>query len=158
MDSQRFDRITSSFAHTQSRRGTLRLFGLAAFGASGLSLLIAEPGDARRRKKKNKSGAGGGNQDGSGGGNQDGSGGGSQDGSRKQLKEICEPSVDKCASGLACGSPTTRHTCSSSVPDGDSHWCCVPPGGRCTECDCCGDYYCSYDDNNVPTCVPNPEG
>jgi len=31
------------------------------------------------------------------------------------------------------------------------------PGGRCTECDCCGDDYRAYDDNSVPVCVPNSE-
>lgn len=174
MDSHRFDEVTSSFAQTRTRRDALRLFGLAAFGASGISLALTNTGEARKRRKRRRkngikhgsgsgNGTGGGNQDGTGGG--DGSGGGNQHGTggnqsspTKQLREICSPAADTCAAGLQCGTPTTRHTCSSSIPGKESHWCCVPPGGRCTECDCCGNYYCAYDDNNVPMCVPNPEG
>ena len=162
MDSQNFDRIASSLAHTHTRRDAMRLLGLAALGASGLGLLSQHDGEARRRRRKkgrkHGSGAGGG----TGGGSQNGTGGGTGIGSGggpvKALRQICTPGADTCASGLQCGTPTNRHTCGSSVPDNDSTWCCVPPGGSCTECDCCGNYYCAYDDNNVPTCQPNPEG
>jgi hypothetical protein len=78
-------------------------------------------------------------------------------GPNKGLREICTPGVDICSAPWQCDAPTTRHTCSGTVL-GVSAWCCVPPGGWCTECDCCGDYYCAYDDNNVPSCQPNPEG
>lgn len=166
MDSQHFDRIASSFAQSHTRRDTVRLLGLAVLGASGLGLLGQTSGEARRRRKKKGikhgsgagGGTGGGNQDGTGGGTGTGGGSGSGGGPVKSLRQICSPSTDTCASGLQCGAPTNRHTCSSSVPDDDSNWCCVPPGGACTECDCCGNYYCSYDDNNVATCQPNPEG
>lgn len=73
------------------------------------------------------------------------------------LREICIPGLDVCASPYQCDAPTTRHTCSGTVA-GVTAWCCVPPGGFCTECDCCGDFYCEFDDNNVATCQPNPEG
>ena len=73
------------------------------------------------------------------------------------LREICVPGLDVCASPYQCDVPTTRHTCSSTVA-GVSAWCCVPPSGGCTECDCCGNYYCAFDDNNVASCQPNPEG
>ncbi len=86
-----------------------------------------------------------------------GGGGGGGGGDTLGLFEICEPGVDTCEAGLRCDSPTTRHTCSSTV-EGVEAWCCVPPGGACTECDCCGNYYCAYDDDNNPTCQPNPEG
>jgi hypothetical protein len=73
------------------------------------------------------------------------------------LREMCVPGLDVCAAPYQCDAPTTRHTCSGTVA-GVSAWCCVPPGGNCTECDCCGNYYCAFDDNNVATCQPNPEG
>jgi len=170
MDSQRFDRIASSFAESHNRRDAVRLLGLAALGASGLGFLSQSDGDARRRRKGRKKGVqhgsgagggtGGGSQNGTGGGTGtgSGSGGGGGTGPVKALRQMCTPGTDTCASGLQCGAPTNRHTCSSSVPEDDSNWCCVPPGGSCTECDCCGNYYCAYDDNNVPTCQPNPEG
>jgi hypothetical protein len=158
MESTRFDQITSTFAQTRTRRSALGLLGMAALGASGLELLVADEGEARRRrKKKNKhKNQGSGTGTGSGGGTS-GGGGNSTNGNAKGLHDICIPGQDTCSAGLQCGAPTTRHTCSSTV-EGVDAWCCVPPGGRCSECDCCGDYYCAYDDNNVPMCVPNPEG
>ena len=75
----------------------------------------------------------------------------------KKLHQICSPGKDRCSSGLKCSTPTTRHTCSDTV-QGVGNWCCVPPGGSCKECDCCGNNYCEFDDNNQPHCVPNPEG
>jgi hypothetical protein len=54
MDSKRFDAITGSFADTHSRRGALRLLGLAALGASGLAVLGHEDGQAKKKKRKKK--------------------------------------------------------------------------------------------------------
>jgi hypothetical protein len=146
MESERFDRLIGSLGRVQSRRGALRI-AAATFGLSGLKLLGLQETSARRHKKhKNRQG--------------NGSPPASpppSSGPTKSLREICTPGVDTCASGLACDSPTTRHTCSSTV-EGVDDWCCVPPGGSCTECDCCGDYYCHFDDNNEPHCEPNPEG
>jgi len=102
---------------------------LAALGVAGGSGPITE---ARRKKKRRKKKSLG-------------------------LKARCTPGKSKCKSGLTCDVPTTRHTCSDTVM-GVDEWCCVPPGGSCSECDCCGDYYCEFDDNNEPHCVPNPEG
>jgi hypothetical protein len=132
METRRFDHLVSGLSQTRTRRGALR-FLAAAIGVGAAAPLLAESGDARRRRRKKKGGSGG-----------------------LGLQEICTPRRSTCAKGLKCGSPTTRHTCSSTV-EGVESWCCVPPGGRCTECDCCGDYYCEYDDNNNPTCQPNPE-
>lgn len=78
-------------------------------------------------------------------------------GPNKGLRELCSLGVDTCSAPWICSTPTTRHTCSGTVA-GVSTWCCVPPGGACTECDCCGDYYCAYDGDNIPACQPNPEG
>jgi hypothetical protein len=134
METRQFDHLVSGLAETGTRRGMLR-FLAAAVGTAAAVPLLAESGEARRkRRRKKKAVAGGG----------------------KALREICTPGQTTCAKGLQCGAPTTRHTCSSTV-EGVESWCCVPPGGRCSECDCCGDYYCEYDDNNTPTCQPNPE-
>ena len=177
MDTQRFDALTATLAQAQPRRGVLRLLGAAVLSTAGLGLRAADESQARRKGGKggkgggkgggsgtgggtgggNQDGTGGGDGSGSGGGNQDGTGGGTGGGPKKSLREICEPQVDVCRGNLQCGTPTTRHTCSSTV-DGVEAWCCVPPGGACTECDCCGNYYCAYDDDNNPTCQPNPEG
>lgn len=143
MDTQRFDSLTSNFAATSSRRQALRFLAAAAFGAGSLAIARHDDASAKRKggKKHKRPYQGGGSQP-------------AQPG--KGLREICIPGQDVCGAGLQCGSPTTRHTCSSTV-EGVDAWCCVPPGGRCSECDCCGNYYCAYDDNNNPTCVPNPE-
>lgn len=73
MDTQRFDRMASSFAQTQTRRTALRMLAATAFGVGGLTLLTVEEGDAKKkRKKKGGSGKGGSNPGGgSGGGNKD---------------------------------------------------------------------------------------
>lgn len=54
MDSQRFDRIATTLAdtQTQTRRGLLRLLTGAALGATGLSLLGTSGTDARRRRRR----------------------------------------------------------------------------------------------------------
>lgn len=144
MDQHRFDRFTAAIA-TSSRRQALRLLGVAALGATALPLIGSETAEARRKHKHHKHHGGG------------GTGGGGGGGGGLGLQEICDPATDTCAKGLTCDSPTTRHTCSSTV-EGVDTWCCVPPGGSCTECDCCGNFYCEFDDNNQPHCVPNPEG
>jgi hypothetical protein len=113
-------------------------------GVGGLSLL-ASPTTARRRKKHK------GGRRGKGGGGGGGGGGGTLG-----LGEICEPGgAETCQSGLKCDSPTTQHQCSSTVEDIDT-WCCVPPGGPCTECECCGNYKCDFGDANPDgACILN---
>ncbi|MCA9879749.1 MAG: hypothetical protein KC442_18275, partial [Thermomicrobiales bacterium] len=145
MDGSRFDRLAGRLAEPGSRRGVFSLLGVSALLAGGL---VATDADARHRKRrqrrrKNKGNKGGGNN---GGGN---NGGGAQ----LALRATCTPGQSTCASGLRCDSPTTRHSCSSTIAGIDA-WCCVPPGGPCTECDCCGDNYCNGDG----VCVTNPEG
>jgi hypothetical protein len=135
VDTTKFDRLTSQFAEADTRRGVLRFFAATALGVGSLAVLHQNETDARRRRKKHKTGSG----------------------PTKGLRETCSAGQDTCSGGLQCSTPTTRHTCSSTV-QGVSTWCCVPPGGSCTECDCCGDNYCEFDDNNQPHCVPNPEG
>jgi hypothetical protein len=134
MDANSFDQITSRFATTRSRRGALRMLVVALSGGELLALRHDAEARRKRRKKKQRG-----------------------KGETKRLRQGCTPGRDRCSDGLQCDTPTTRHTCSSTV-QGVSTWCCVPPGGSCTECDCCGDYYCAFDDNNNPTCQPNPEG
>ncbi len=133
MDPTRFDTLTRALTQLRStaatpRRAALKLLASGAFGAALVRAGGAEV--VAKRKKKKKKGL--------------------------KLKALCTPGKSKCAKGLKCGQPTTRHTCDSSTPD-NSDWCCVPPGGSCTECDCCGDFYCDFDNNNEPHCVPNPE-
>ena len=143
METTRFDEITSTLAETSTRRSALRFLAAAAFGVGAMTVLGGEESSARRRGGKK-------------GGHKGGHGGGG--GAAKSAEEICVPGRDTCASGLQCGTPTTRHTCSDTV-QGIDHWCCLPAGSIChTECDCCGNYYCSYDDNNIGHCVVNPEG
>ena len=162
MDTTRFDRITSTFAQSHSRRGALRLLAAATLGAGGLSVLATDEGQAKKRRKGK--GKGKGNDvvitpDPSGGTGTvapEPIGSTGAGGSVRALRQICTPGNDTCSSGLQCDAPTSRHTCSSTVK-GIASWCCVPPGGECSECDCCGNNYCSYDDNNVGHCVPNPE-
>jgi hypothetical protein len=145
MDDSRFDVLVSRLAEPGSRRRVLGVLGISTLAAVGLedAALDAEAKRRRRRKrrkgKKNKKGK---NQ------NPRGSGG-----TPLKLREICTPGQSTCEGNLQCSSPTTRHSCSSTV-EGVANWCCVPPGGMCTECDCCGDYYCGGDG----TCIPNPEG
>lgn len=140
MDRHHFDRLTVNIARSETRREALRRLGITALGLGGIALL-ADPVAARRRRRRKKKRRGG------------GGGGGGLD-----LMEICEPGKDTCRAGLRCDTPTTRHTCSSTV-EGVDAWCCVPPGGPCTECECCGDFYCDFGDANPDgACRPNPEG
>ncbi|MCC6315598.1 MAG: hypothetical protein IT337_16490 [Thermomicrobiales bacterium] len=137
MDNLRFDRLIQSLAETSTpRRVALKALAGGVFGTALVRLGSAEA-DARKKKHKHHHHH-------------------RKPTSKKQLGDACNPSKDTCAGHLVCDTPTTRHTCSDSIPSGD--WCCVPPGGSCTECDCCGNYYCEFDNNNEPHCVPNPEG
>jgi hypothetical protein len=52
METARFDELTSSFAQTHTRRGALRLLGLAAASAGSLTLLGSMDGEAKRKRKK----------------------------------------------------------------------------------------------------------
>ena len=54
MDTTMFDRLALTVAEKPDRRGLLRLFGVAALGVTGLSLLGTGEGDAKRRKKRKK--------------------------------------------------------------------------------------------------------
>jgi hypothetical protein len=54
METRQFDRITATFAQTRSRRSVLGVLGVAAFGASGVSLLSVAEGEAKRRGKGKK--------------------------------------------------------------------------------------------------------
>lgn len=141
MERSRFDSLVTSVAQSRSRRDTLRLFGLAIIGGAGV--LATDDAEARRKHRRGKKNKKGGSQT-------------PPPPPGLALRSICTPGQSVCASGLKCDVPTTRHTCSSTVEDVDA-WCCVPPGGKCTECDCCGNFYCKFDDNNNPTCQPNPE-
>jgi hypothetical protein len=150
MATTRFDEITSTLAETSTRRGALRFLVAAVFGAGSLALVGAQESEARRRRPVRRRPR--------------------RPGSpprpyphveprpTKSARQICVVGRDTCSGGLQCGAPTTRHTCSSTV-EGIDAWCCLPQGAVCsTECDCCGNNYCSYDDNNVGHCVTNPEG
>ena len=139
MDGSRFDNLVGRLTESGSRRRALGVLGLSALIASGLQAAIPET-DARHRRKHRKGKKGKGNKGGDGG-------------PQLQLGDICTPGNSTCASGLRCDSPTTRHTCSSTV-EGVDAWCCVPPGGNCNECDCCGNNYCSGEG----VCVTNTEG
>lgn len=137
MDGSRFDTLVSRLAEPGSRRRALGMLGVSALVAGGLELSSSNA-DAgrrgRRKKRKGKKKNGG-------------------DGTRLALGDICTPGRSTCAQGLECDSPTTRQNCNSTV-EGIDAWCCVPPGGMCSQCECCGDNYCGGDG----TCIPNPEG
>ena len=139
MENTHFDHFVSRFAEAGTRRGALRFLAAATLGLGSLATVRQEDTEARHKRKKHKGGGGG------------------STGPTKGLREICTPGVDTCSSGLNCNTPTARHTCSDTV-EGVDTWCCVPPGGSCTECDCCGDYSCEFDDNNQSHCLTNPEG
>jgi hypothetical protein len=51
METSQFDRISTAFAQTRSRRTALRCLGTAALGAGGFSLLVSTEGEAKRRRK-----------------------------------------------------------------------------------------------------------
>jgi len=49
-----FDRMTATVAQSRSRRDVLRVLGVAAFSAGGLSLIGSAEGEAKRRRKRKK--------------------------------------------------------------------------------------------------------
>ena|SRR5215208_2062365 len=54
MATTRFDKITSSLAQTQTRRGVLRLLATAALGAGGLTALGHDASQAKKKGKRKK--------------------------------------------------------------------------------------------------------
>jgi len=142
MNGPRFDHLVSGIAAPSTRRRVLGVLGISAFLAGGLQASSHDTEAGRRRRKKNKKG-------------NKGKGGGG--GTLLGLRDICTPGTSTCEQGLRCDSPTTHHSCSSTVEDVNA-WCCVPPGGSCTECDCCGDYYCGSNANGDLACISNMKG
>jgi hypothetical protein len=146
MDSTRFDSLTRALSGGNEGRSRRTFLTLASGGLlAGLAPALAAEATKRKKRKKRKKHKRGGGGDG-----------------ELSLRAICDPAAttpaETCQSGLRCDTPTTRHTCSGTV-EGVDTWCCVPPGGKCTECDCCGDYYCDFGDANPDgACIPNPEG
>jgi hypothetical protein len=51
METSQFDRISTTFAQTGSRRSVFRHLGVAALGAGGFNLLMSAEGEARRRRR-----------------------------------------------------------------------------------------------------------
>lgn len=147
MDSSRFDTLVSRLAEPGSRRRALGLLGLSALVAGGLQA-VPETEARRRKRRKNKNK--------------------NQTPPpvvppvrtpNKQKRQVCTPSADLCAAGSTCGTPTEDHRCSSTIDEwiGDAaNLCCVPPGGACTSCECCGDFYCKFEQGDTGTCQPQP--
>jgi hypothetical protein len=145
MDSQRFDAITSTLGQTPTRRGMVRLLGLAALSATGLGLLVADDSSARRRKKRGGKG------------------------SARCLKsgDLCETDGQCCGTDLICEVPTNASnsdtrccgaqgaTCGGVNEDGDAQppFCCIGEAGRRS-------FICSENDLDNPgvrgTCLPAP--
>ena len=65
MDTERFDRLASTFAESRTRRGVLHILAAATLGAGGLTFLSMSNTDARKRRKSKKKGS---DQDGHGSG------------------------------------------------------------------------------------------
>lgn len=151
MDSQRFDRIASTFAQIQTRRSAIRLFGAAAAGALGVSLLAADDTDARRRRGKGK-------------------GKGKGKGNKRCLKsgKLCETDKQCCGNNLICDVPQNASnsdteccggsgaTCGGVNDDGDflEPYCCIGEAGVRS-------FVCSESDPSNPnvrgTCLPAPD-
>lgn len=140
MDAEWFEMLVWRMAQSATRRAALGRLGAASLGIGGMTVLGGTA--TARRHKKHKRGTGG-----------KGGGGGGTGGGSLGLGEICEPGSKSCQSGLRCDAPTTQHQCSSTV-DGIDAWCCVPPGGPCTGCECCGELECAGDG----TCRRNRSG
>ena len=51
METSKFDRMSTTFAQTRSRRTMLRHLGAAALGVGGFSLLMSAEGEAKKRRK-----------------------------------------------------------------------------------------------------------
>lgn len=139
MENQHFDALVSALTPTSGRRVALRTLVITV----GAALVgISTPGiDAvkRKHKKKRKGRA---------------PAPAPPVAPPKQLMELCNPQTDQCSAGLICSSPTTRHTCSSTVA-GISTWCCAPNGGFCSlECACCGNHECDFANGRTGNCRP----
>jgi hypothetical protein len=121
-ETTRFDALASSFAQTRSRRGTLRLLGLAAPGASSLSLL--GHGDSQAKKQRKKKG-----------------------GKKGGRKSPARPVSNTCntTSGGTCGPAGNNCRCANGsaggggecarIPAGDVQPC--PPSGACPKGQLC---------------------
>jgi hypothetical protein len=150
MDSQRFDRIASTFAQVQTRRSAFRVFGAAAASALGVSILAADDSDARRRRgKKGKKG---------------------KRGNQRCLKsgELCETDKQCCGNNQICDVPQNASNsdteccggnnavCGGVNDDGDflEPYCCIGEAGVRA-------FVCSESDPSNPnvrgTCIPAPE-
>ncbi|MFT4037200.1 MAG: hypothetical protein QM692_03390 [Thermomicrobiales bacterium] len=142
MDGTQFDDLVSRLAASGTRRRLVGALGLSALVVGGLHATSGDSEAGRGKKKKKKRKNKNKNQQTT-----------PPTGPVLALGSTCSPGVSTCASGLACDTPTTRHSCSSTVEDVTT-WCCVPPGGACKGCECCGDNYCGGDGK----CIENPEG
>jgi hypothetical protein len=150
MDSQRFDRIASTFAQVQTRRSAFRVFGAAAATALGVSILAIDDSDARRRRGKGK---------------------GKGKGNKRCLKsgQLCDSDKQCCTNkGLICDVPQNASNsdteccggsgavCGGVNDDGDflEPYCCIGEAGVRA-------FVCSESDPGNPnvrgTCIPAPE-
>lgn len=101
MDTQRFDRIASTLAVSQTRRGFLAALASAAIGAGGMTVLSHDDSAAKRKRKNKKGSSGSG-----GGGNPGGGGGGSRADRCGGPVGICNADPTPCgrtAEGEICG-------------------------------------------------------
>jgi hypothetical protein len=135
MDAGQFDRIVQSLTTATGRRTALRVVAGGVFGGL-IARTDAQKVRAKRKRKKHHR----------------------RHKTIKHLGDTCNPRRNKCSDGLQCDEPTTRHSCSSTV-QGIDKWCCIPPGEVCsTECNCCGDNFCDFDNGSSGHCRTNPEG
>lgn len=103
MDTQHFDRITTSLAVNRTRRGFLTTLASAAFGAGTLAAIGHDDSAAKRRRKRRNNAAGAGSGGSSGGGN------GGASGSRR---DRCGGPVGICnADPTPCGKTAEGETC-----------------------------------------------
>jgi hypothetical protein len=93
MDTTMFDRLARTLAEEPSRRGLLRLFGVAALGVTGLSLLGTGEVDAKRRKKRKK-----------------------RKKKKTSCKGVCGGKCPRCPAGSAC---QTRDNCTTALCEND---------------------------------------
>ncbi len=138
MDSQRFDRIASTFAETRTRRGALQLLGAAMLAVGGLNLLGTDEGEAKRRRKKKGKGKGKG-------------------------KDRCFSAGAPCSSDAQCCTDTTKRICEVASNAGNSDTtCCGGLGAACGGLNedgdalapfCCADFACSSDTASPGQCL-----
>jgi hypothetical protein len=150
MESQRFDRITTTFARSNSRRGVMTLLGAAALGAGGLAFFAADEGEARRKKKKKK-------------------GKGKGKGNQRCLKsgQRCDTDKQCCGNNLICDVPQNASNSDTECCGGQGAVCGgVNDNGDFLEPYCCigeagvRSFVCSQNDPGNPnvrgTCIPAP--